>query len=152
VNVPSHDVTALLLAWRHGDEAALESLVPLVYLELRRLAHRQMKQESPGHVLQTTALLHEAYLRLLDASRVPWNDRTHFFAVAARVMRRVLVEEARERATLKRGAATLVVPLDENIAGASQPLTSPRWTRRSPPSSSTTPGARRLWNFGISED
>ena len=87
------DVTALLLAWRRDDPHALDELVPLVYRELRRLAHRQMKQQSPGHVLQTTALIHEACLRLLDASRVPWNDRTHFVAVAARVMRRVLVEE-----------------------------------------------------------
>lgn len=119
VTLPSQDVTALLLAWRQGDEHALESLVPLVYRELRRLAHYQLKNERSGHLLQTTALIHEAYLRLLGASRVPWNDRTHFFAVAARVMRRVLVEEARERAALKRGGATWVQPLDETMAAAS---------------------------------
>lgn len=119
VTLPSQDVTALLLAWRQGDEHALESLVPLVYRELRRLAHHQLKNERSGHLLQTTALIHEAYLRLLGASQVPWNDRTHFFAVAARVMRRVLVEEARERAALKRGGGTWVQPLDETMAAAS---------------------------------
>ncbi|MBP7572010.1 MAG: sigma-70 family RNA polymerase sigma factor [Acidobacteria bacterium] len=117
--MPSQDVTALLLAWRQGDEHALESLVPLVYRELRRLAHHQLKNERPGHLLQTTALIHEAYLRLIGASRIPWNDRTHFFSVAARVMRRVLVDEARERAALKRGGATWVQPLEENMAAAS---------------------------------
>jgi len=119
VTLPSQDVTALLLAWRQGDEHALESLVPLVYRELRRLAHHQLKNERPGHLLQTTALIHEAYLRLIGASRIPWNDRTHFFSVAARVMRRVLVDEARERAALKRGGATWVQPLEENMAAAS---------------------------------
>ncbi len=119
---PPQDITELLLAWRQGDEHALESLVPLVYRELHRLAHHQLKNERSGHLLQTTALIHEAYLRLLGASHVRWNDRTHFFAVAARVMRRVLVEQARERAALKRGGAAWVQPLEETMAAASPGL------------------------------
>jgi RNA polymerase sigma factor (TIGR02999 family) len=107
----AHDVTELLLAWRQGDPDALQRLVPLVYQELHRLAHAQMRGEKPGHVLQTTGLVHEAYLRLVDAERVPWQNRSHFFAVAARVMRQVLVDEARRRMTTKRGNTLSFLPL-----------------------------------------
>jgi RNA polymerase sigma factor (TIGR02999 family) len=99
----SAEVTHLLVAWRQGDESALERLTPLVYRELHRLAQRYMRRERSGNTLQTTALVNEAYLRLFHASAVAWNDRTHFFAVAAQVMRRILVDAARARASKKRG-------------------------------------------------
>jgi RNA polymerase sigma-70 factor, ECF subfamily len=97
-------VTQLLLAWREGDSTALEQLLPLVYEELRRLAHGHVRREWAGQTLQTTALVHEAYLRLVDGAAVDWNNRAHFFAVCARVMRRILVDRARARATGKRGS------------------------------------------------
>jgi RNA polymerase sigma-70 factor, ECF subfamily len=96
------DVTSLLLAWNSGDRDALDKLTPIVYRELRQLAHSFMRRERGGHSLQTTALVNEAYLRLLDCSRVRWQDRAHFFAVSAQLMRRILVDEAR-RQNLKRG-------------------------------------------------
>lgn len=95
-------ITDLLLAWRQGDAGALDQLTPLVYAELRRVARCHMRAERSGHTLQTTALAHEAYLRLIDARRVEWRDRTHFFALASRIMRRVLVDAARTRHALKR--------------------------------------------------
>ena len=107
------DVTGLLVAWRSGDRVALDQLVPLVYAELRHLAHCHMRGERPGHLLQTTALVNEAYLRLVDVTRVQWQSRTHFFAVAAHLMRRVLVDAARERDAHKRGGGITLVPLDE---------------------------------------
>jgi RNA polymerase sigma-70 factor, ECF subfamily len=88
----NHAVTRLLLAWGGGDQSAFEELIPIVHDELRRLARRQMRGERPGHTLQPTALVHEAYLRLVDARHIPWKDRTHFFAIAARSMRQILVE------------------------------------------------------------
>ena len=98
------DVTHLLLAWRQGDASALDRLLPLVYEELRRLAHAQMRGESPGEeVLQTTALVHEAFLRLAPGVDIAWQDRVHFYAICARVMRRILIDRARERRALKRG-------------------------------------------------
>ncbi len=106
-------VTALLVAWREGDSAALDQLVPVVHAELRRLARRQMLGERDGHTLQTTALVNEAYLRLVDLKRVNWQDRGHFFAMAARLMRRILVDHARSRHFQKRGGGRPVVPLDE---------------------------------------
>jgi RNA polymerase sigma factor (TIGR02999 family) len=109
------EITQLLLAWRGGEPAALHQLLPLVQQELRRLAHRFMQQERPGHLLQTTALVNEAYLRLIDSSRVEWESRAHFFAVAAQLMRRVLVDAARERASQKRGGAWAQVSLAEAI-------------------------------------
>ena len=109
------DVTTLLLAWRGGDEGALEALVPLVYAELRRLAHRKMRGERVDHPLQTTALVHEAYLRLIDSGRVHWKNRTHFFAVASQVMRRVLVDLARTRNAQKRGGDFAQLPFDEAL-------------------------------------
>ena len=91
------DITQLLLQWRAGDGSALELLMPLVYDELRRLARQCMRRERAGHTLQTTALVNEAYLRLVNSSRVDWHDRAHFFAIAAQLMRRVMVDEARRR-------------------------------------------------------
>lgn len=107
------DVTHLLLEWRNGDEAALGRLMPLVYDELRRLARRCLRGERPGHTMQTTALVHEAYLRLIDANQVPWHDRGHFFAIAGQLMRRVLVDEARRRQFQKRGGNFTRILLDE---------------------------------------
>jgi RNA polymerase sigma factor (TIGR02999 family) len=108
----SRQITRLLLAWKEGHEAALEQLVPLVHDQLRRLARRQMRRERPDHTLQTTALINEAYLRLVDVRRVQWQDRAHFFAMAARLMRRVLVDHARARSYLKRGGAARRMSLD----------------------------------------
>jgi RNA polymerase sigma factor (TIGR02999 family) len=97
------EVTQLLRAWGNGDERALEGLMPIVYAELRRTARRYMAHERPGHTLQTTALVNEVYLRLVDAPRTSWQDRTHFFAVCAQMMRRILVDWARSRQAAKRG-------------------------------------------------
>ncbi len=109
----SHEVTQLLLAWSEGDQGALEQLMPLVYAELRRLAKRYMRNERAGHTLQTTALIHEAYLRLIDTRQVRWQNRAHFFAISARLMRQILVDFARERGYKKRGGGARRVPLDE---------------------------------------
>jgi RNA polymerase sigma factor (TIGR02999 family) len=117
----SHDVTALLLDWRRGDEAALARLMPLVHDELRRLARRQMAGESPDHVLQATALVNEAYLRLVDLRRVQWQDRAHFFAMSARIMRRVLVDAARRRKNQRRGGGQRHVTLDTNLRAPGGP-------------------------------
>jgi RNA polymerase sigma factor (TIGR02999 family) len=102
----THDVTELLPAWRSGDDSALQRLMPMVYDELRRIAHRQMGGERAGQVLQTTALVNEAYLRLIDSSRVERPNRAHFFAVSSQLMRRVLVDFARSRNYQKRGGGT----------------------------------------------
>lgn len=109
------EVTCLLVAWRQGDQAALDALIPLVHQELRRLAHRYMAGERQGHTLQTTALVNEAYMRLVDCRQVRWQDRTHFFAVSAQLMRRILVDFARSRHYQKRGAGACHVPLNENL-------------------------------------
>lgn len=109
------EVSALLHAWRRGDKAALDQLMPLVYGELRRLAHRYMTRERAGHSLQTTALVHEAYIRLVDLSHIEWRDRAHFFAIAASFMRRILVDRARSRAYRKRGGDVKQVSLDETL-------------------------------------
>ena len=114
------EVTELLLAWGQGDTSALDRLMPIVYDELRRLAHRYMGGERPRHVLQTTALVNEVYLRLIDSSRVRWQNRAHFFAVSAQLMRRVLVDVARSRKGQKRGGGALHVSLDEAIVGATE--------------------------------
>lgn len=105
-------VTSLLSAWREGDATALDRLVPLVHAELRRLARRQMAGERPGHTLQTTALVNEAYMRLSDLQRVEWQDRGHFFAMAARLMRRILVDHARARRVQKRGDGVRPAAID----------------------------------------
>jgi RNA polymerase sigma factor (TIGR02999 family) len=109
------DVTGLLTEWRRGDASALERLIPLIYDELHALARRQMSGERPDHTLQTTALLHEAYLRLCGAD-VTWEGRAHFLAVAAQTMRRVLVDHARARARAKRGGGEVPVTLDDALA------------------------------------
>jgi RNA polymerase sigma factor (TIGR02999 family) len=111
--VTTGDITQLLLQWRRGDESALEQLMPLVYEELRRLARRCMRRERGGYTLQTTALVNEAYLRLVNSSRVQWQDRRHFFAITAQLMRRVLVDEARKRRNQKRGGGFTRVELDD---------------------------------------
>jgi len=106
-----HEITELLVAWGGGDESALDRLMPIVYDELRRLAHRYMSHERPGHTLQTTALVNEAYLRLVGWREVQWQNRAHFFAVSAQMMRRILVDFARDRKYLKRGGGALRVSL-----------------------------------------
>jgi RNA polymerase sigma-70 factor (ECF subfamily) len=116
----SHEVTQLLLAWSEGDRTALDQLMPLVYAELRRLAKSYMRRERAGQTMQTTALIHEAYLRLIDADRVRLENRAHFFAAAARLMRQALVDLARERDSLKRGGAARRVSLDEAMAVGKQ--------------------------------
>jgi len=109
------EVTRLLLAWNQGDESALEKLVPQVYQELRRLAKRQMRGEHPDHTLQTTALINEAYLRLVDLRNIQWQNRAHFFALCARLMRRILVDFARSRHYAKRGGGAHPVSLDRSL-------------------------------------
>jgi len=115
VQASREEVTGLLQAWSGGDQAALEKLMPLVYAELHRLAKRYMGHEHAGHSLQTSALVNEAYLRLVDAHGVHWQNRTHFFAVSAQIMRRILVDFARARQNLKRGGGALQVTLDEGL-------------------------------------
>jgi RNA polymerase sigma factor (TIGR02999 family) len=115
---PASDVTELLVAWCDGDQAALERLMPLVYPELHRLAHRYMRDERPNHLLQTTALVNEAYLRLIDVTRVRWQNRAHFFAVSARMMRRILVNAAKARDAHKRGGTAAHVVFDEEAVAA----------------------------------
>ena len=110
---PSGGVTGLLQDWRRGDQAALDKIIPLVYDELHRLAHICMMGERPEHTLQTSALVNEAYLRLIDAKEVDWKDRAHFLAISANVMRRILVQFARSRAARKRGGGALKVVFDE---------------------------------------
>ena len=111
--VSPSEVTQLLRAWADGDSDALDKLIPLVYQELHRLAARYMRKERPDHTLQTSALVNEAYLKLVDQKRVQWQNRAHFFGVAAQLMRRILVDHARVRASLKRGAATTKLSLDD---------------------------------------
>jgi RNA polymerase sigma factor (TIGR02999 family) len=118
--VDAPDVTGLLLSWRQGDASALDRLVPLVYDELRRVARRHLGREHPGHALQATALVHEVYLRLVDVERLTMNNRTHFFAVAAKLMRQVLVDHARRQRADKRGGGATMVTLDD-ASPATQP-------------------------------
>ena len=107
--------TALLLAWGRGETAAFDQLVPLVHDELRRLARGYMRRERPGHTLEATALVNEAYLRLIEVKEVQWQNRAHFFAMSARMMRRILVDSARARGNDKRGGRIPKVSLDENL-------------------------------------
>lgn len=109
------EITQLLLAWSHGEQAALDQLIPLVHDELHRIAKRYMRRERPGQTMQTTVLVDEAYLRLIDSSRVHWQNRAHFFAIAAQLMRRILVDFARSRHNLKRGGRAEQVSLDEAL-------------------------------------
>jgi RNA polymerase sigma factor (TIGR02999 family) len=112
---PKVEVTQLLKAWGGGDDKALEQLTPVVEQELHRLAHRCMAGDNPGHTLQTTALVNEVYLRLVDVHAVSWQDRAHFFAISARMMRRILTDFARSRHYQKRGGGAVQVTLDEGL-------------------------------------
>lgn len=109
----ANEITQLLIAWSRGEAGALEQLTPLVYAELRRLAHRYMKRERAGHTLQTTALVHEAFLRFINYPQEQWQNRAHFYAIAANMMRRILVDYARTNLRTKRGGAAVRVDLEE---------------------------------------
>ena len=109
------DVTQLLIAWSDGDQAARERLMSVVYEELHRLARRYMRRESPGHTLQTSALVHEAFIRLVDQRNVQWQNRSHFFGIAAQMMRRILVDYARSRNFAKRGGGAVKMSLEEGL-------------------------------------
>ena len=111
----SHDITQLLQNWSEGDQTAFDKLMPLVYDELHRLAHQYMRREKQGHVLQTTALVNEVFIRMVDQRPVGFENRAHFFALAAHLMRRVLVDDARTRNREKRGGGTIPLPLDEML-------------------------------------
>jgi RNA polymerase sigma factor (TIGR02999 family) len=115
---PSSDVTSLLVAWNQGDQAALEELLPVVYDELRKLARSYLRRERPDHTLQATALVHEAYLRLIDQNQVTWQNRAHFFGLAAQMMRRILVNHAVAKKTDKRGGQQEKLSLDEAVSFA----------------------------------
>ena len=112
-HAPPSEVTLLLQGWRNGDRKALDALLPLVYKELRRLAHFQLQKERPGHTLQSAALVHEAYLRLIGLDRLQWESRTHFFAIAAQLMRQILVDYARRHDAAKRGGRAYKLSLDD---------------------------------------
>jgi RNA polymerase sigma-70 factor (ECF subfamily) len=114
--LPPSDITRLLHAWSDGDQTALERLLPLIERELHRLARNYMRREHPGHTLQTTALVNEAYFRLVDQKSVRWQNRAHFFAIAARIMRRILLNYARDRHRAKRGGGAVQVSLSEVAA------------------------------------
>src|ERR1044072_4639041 len=115
-NAESQDITRFLLSWRAGDEATTADLMPIVYTELRKLARGYMRNQRADHTLQTTALVNEAYLRLIDSSRVNWQNRTHFFAISAQLMRRILVDFSRARNSQKRGGEVQKVELEEALA------------------------------------
>jgi RNA polymerase sigma factor (TIGR02999 family) len=110
------DVTGQLIEWRHGDRAALDRLTPLVYDEIRRIAHRYVQRERDGHTLQTTALVNEAYIRVAGSQNVEWQNRSHFFAVAAQVMRHILIDHARRRRYVKHGGEAQRIALDDALA------------------------------------
>jgi RNA polymerase sigma-70 factor, ECF subfamily len=109
-----HDVTQLLLKWSQGEQGAIDELLPLVYRELHKIAHRYLNKERGGHTLQTTALVHEAYIKLIDQTRVEWQNRAHFFGIAAQAMRRILVDNARQRLAGKRGAGAEKISIEDN--------------------------------------
>jgi RNA polymerase sigma factor (TIGR02999 family) len=115
-----HDITQMLIDWSNGDREALDRLLPVVYTELHRQAARHLRRERAGHTLQTTDLIHEAYLRLVDQRNVRWQNRAHFFAVAAQLMRRILVDHARRRGRAKRGGSNIALPLDEGLVMAAE--------------------------------
>jgi RNA polymerase sigma-70 factor, ECF subfamily len=117
----AEEISSLLHAWCDGDPSALDKLMPLVYQELRRLAHHYMQRERANHTLQTTALVHEAFLQLVKARQIDWKDRTHFFAISANVMRRILVDLARARGYQKRGGDVQKISLDTNLLFSSVP-------------------------------
>lgn len=113
LSLPPHEITQLLAEWSNGNQAALDKLYPLVYDELRRMAHRYMSRERKGHTLQTTAVINEAYLRLVEQRNVHWANRAHFFGIAAEIMRRILIDHARRYQYLKRGGGAQRISLDE---------------------------------------
>ncbi len=117
---PPPEITQLLLSWKKGDVDAFDQVISLVYPELRKLARRYMRKENPGHTLQTSALINEAYLRLVDQQHVKWKDRAHFFAFTAQVMRHILIDHARSYQYAKRGAGAEFVPLDEGRVNVQQ--------------------------------
>ena len=120
---PSQNVTQLLIGWSKGDKEALDSLLPLVYEELRKQAARYLRHERVGHTLQTTALIHEAYLKLVDQKNVHWQNRAHFFGIAAQLMRRILVDHARTKKRAKRGGSDIRVSFnDANVMGQARDL------------------------------
>ena len=120
MSIPANDLTQLLVSWSEGNKDALDKLVPLVYAELRRIARRYMGRESPGHTLQTSALINEAYVKLVDRRNVQWQNRAHFFAVSAQVMRHILIDHARSRHYAKRGAGARKISLDETAVLSDQ--------------------------------
>jgi len=121
MTAPSKEITQMLVDWRQGNKAALDQLMPAVYTELRRLAERYLRRERPDHTLQATALVHEAYLQLIDQRNVPWQDRAHFLSLAAHLMRRILVEHARNRKTAKRGGGQCRLTLDAAAGLSAEP-------------------------------
>jgi len=116
-----NQITQLLVAWSNGDESARERLVPVVYDQLHHLARHYMRRERPGHTLQTTALVHEAYIRLVGTENLHWQNRAHFFAVSARLMRRILIDIARQRLQLKHGGGALRISLVDELAVSAEP-------------------------------
>jgi RNA polymerase sigma factor (TIGR02999 family) len=118
---PVPDITELLVAWSKGDQEALRHLMPLVHAELHRMAHQHMRREDRRHTLQTTALVNEAYLRLVDQKRVRWQNRAHFFGIAGRLMRRILLDHARRRRAQRRGGSASRLPLNESLVIAREP-------------------------------
>ena len=118
---PTHGITQLLQAWGKGDEQALEKLTPLVYEELHKAAHRYMARQAPDHTLQTTALVNEVYLRLVDVRELTWQNRAHFLAVCAKLMRRILIDFARSRGAWKRGGEAQAIAFDEDLIVSQEP-------------------------------
>ena len=118
---PTHGITQLLQAWGNGDEQALEKLTPLVYEELHKAAHRYMARQAPDHTLQTTALVNEVYLRLVDVRELTWQNRAHFLAVCAKLMRRILIDFARSRGAWKRGGEAQAIAFDEDLIVSQEP-------------------------------
>jgi len=119
---PSHEVSQLLIEWSEGDRAALNKLMPMVYKELLRLAHQYLSKERKGRTMQTSDLVHEAYLRLVDQRHVHWQNRAHFYGIAAELMRRILVDRARRRRRIKRGGGASLVTLDQGMVISSEPV------------------------------
>jgi RNA polymerase sigma factor (TIGR02999 family) len=117
VSGPAGDITSLLQACSSGSDDAFDRLIPLVYDDLRAIAHRRLRLERADHTLNTTAVVHEAYLKLVDQASATWRDRAHFYAVSARVIRHLLIDYARERKAVKRGGGSILLPLDEQLAG-----------------------------------
>lgn len=120
MDTPEEDITTLLVRWGHGDQQALDALTPLVYQELRRLANARLRRERQDHTLEGTALVHEAYLRLVDQKQVQWRSRNQFYALAAELIRRILVDHARARVAAKRGGGGVKLSLDEAVAPAQE--------------------------------